>query len=282
MTVLLSRQAARQTGPRDNFSLPPLRLNDRRGPGAPLLERRICEKAAVSEAPLRILEAGCGNKWPLNLDSIAYQLTGVDLDREALGIRKAAVRGADEFLVGDLRTTELFAPNSFDVIYNSFVLEHVDGAQRVLDNFLRWLVPGGLMILRFPDRNSVYGFLTRNSPFWFHVFVKKYIQGVKNAGKPGFDPYPTHYDAVLSRRGIHGYCREQGCIVKDESGYSGYLPDHALLRPLSHLVVRSVAALSFGALDWRYNNLTYVIEKPAHVEPSMRKAVQSSPGFTTA
>lgn len=242
--------------------LPPLRLTPRRrAPGAPALERHIRAKAATTPHPLRILEAGCGNKWSLQLDDVNYTLTGVDVDREALEIRKYQVRDTDEICVGDLRTTELFAPASFDVIYNSFVLEHVDGAERVLDNFVRWLAPGGLLILRFPDRNSVYGFLTRHTPFWFHVFIKKYIQGVKNAGQPGFDPYPTFYDPVLSRAGIREYCHAHDCTVLDETGYAGYLPDGALRRVLALILVRSIGALSLGRLEWRHNNLTFVIEK---------------------
>jgi 2-polyprenyl-3-methyl-5-hydroxy-6-metoxy-1,4-benzoquinol methylase len=84
----------------------------------------------------------------------------VDIDVHALERRKTKVRDVDEVRVGDLRTPTLFAPASFDVIYNSFVLEHIDGAEQVLDHFLSWLVPGGLLILRVPDRDSVYGFLS--------------------------------------------------------------------------------------------------------------------------
>jgi SAM-dependent methyltransferase len=242
--------------------LPPLRLSPRlKAPGATSFEQHIREKAAQTTGTLRILEAGCGNKWSLNLAGVNYTLTGVDVDRDALEIRKNKVRDTDEICVGDLRTTELFAPGSFDVIYNSFVLEHVDGAEKVLDNFMLWLAPGGLLLVRFPDRNSVYGFLTRVTPFWFHVFVKKYIQGVPNAGKPGFDPYPTHYDSVLSRHGIRAHCRSQAGIVRDEYGNAGYLPKGRLRYGLAFIVVRLIGALSMGRLDWRYNNLAFVIEK---------------------
>ena len=242
--------------------LPPLRLSPRlKAPGATSFELHIREKAAQTAGRLRILEAGCGNKWSLNLAGVNYTLTGVDVDRDALEIRKNKVRDTDEICVGDLRTTELFAPGSFDVIYNSFVLEHVDGAEKVLDNFMLWLAPGGLLLVRFPDRNSVYGFLTRVTPFWFHVFVKKYIQGVPNAGKPGFDPYPTHYDSVLSRHGIRAHCGTRACIVRDEYGNAHYLPKGRLRYGLAFIVVRLIGALSMGRLDWRYNNLTFVIEK---------------------
>ena len=147
-----------------------------------------------------------------------YTLTGVDVDRNALAVRQRTARPTDRLLYGDLRSRELFAAEEFDAIFNSFVLEHVDGAERVLDNFLYWLKPGGTLILRIPDGDSVYGFVTRMTPFWFHVLYKKYVQKMPNAGKPGYDPFPVFYDDVVSRRGIHRYCAERGCKVHDRSG----------------------------------------------------------------
>jgi hypothetical protein len=50
-----------------------------------LLADWIKRKASVS-APLQILEAGCGQRWDLNLNGTQYLLTGVDLDEAALRI----------------------------------------------------------------------------------------------------------------------------------------------------------------------------------------------------
>jgi hypothetical protein len=49
--------------------------------------------------------------------------------------------------------------------------------------------------------------------------------------------------------------------VKDEVGYAGYLPKQPVRGLIARIVVRLVSALSFGRLDWRYNNLTFVIQK---------------------
>lgn len=56
-------------------------------------------------------------------------------------------------IVGDLCTVQL-PEGSFDVVYSAFVLEHVQQADTALENFVRWLRPGGLLILRLPERNS--------------------------------------------------------------------------------------------------------------------------------
>jgi hypothetical protein len=82
-----------------------------------------------------------------------------------------------------------------------------------------------------------------------------------NAGKPGYDPFPTFYDDVVSRRGIHRYCREHGCTVRDEAGGANYIPKRPVFGPVLRLIVMTVGLLSLGKLAWRYNNLTFVIEK---------------------
>ena len=79
-------------------------------------------------------------------------------------------------MLGDLRTV-CFARNSFDIIYSAYVLEHVPQTERVLLNFLDWIKPGGLIILKFPDRNSVYGFITRLTPHWVHILVQAIPRG---------------------------------------------------------------------------------------------------------
>ena len=159
----------------------------------------------------------------------------------------------DITVLGDLRSVEL-AESSYDVIYSSFVLEHIDGAQIVLDNFLRWLRPGGLMILRFPDRDSVYGFITRITPFWFHVFYKKYIERDINAGEPGYPPYHTFHDRIISRRVFLEFLRENNISVLEEIG-SERLPFFL------KLFTRIIDGLSFGKLSSRHINLLFVLKK---------------------
>jgi SAM-dependent methyltransferase len=213
-----------------------------------------------------ILEAGCGRQWPLRLEGVSVRLTGVDMDEAALGARRDLHRA----IVGDLRDAQLLPRETYDVVYNSFVLEHVDGAERVLENLVSWLRPGGLLILRVPDRGSVYGFVARVTPFWLHVLYKRWIERMPNAGKPGFDPYPTRYDRVISREGIRGFCRQQGCRILDEYGTGFYL--HGKFGAMKRIAAIALWALSFGRLAWRHNNLTYVIERSAAPRHAVRKA----------
>jgi SAM-dependent methyltransferase len=136
---------------------------------------------------LAILEAGCGQKWDLDIGDGGYVLTGLDLDPEALRIRCDETKDLHAGIVGDLRTAD-FGQRTFDVIFNSYVLEHVPRARQVLENFNKWVKPGGLIIIMIPDPYSAYGFTSRMTPHWLHVLFYRLILGRKNAGKPGYAP----------------------------------------------------------------------------------------------
>ncbi len=226
-----------------------------------MLARHI-QAIGSSRGELSILEAGCGNSWQLELPGVRYQLTGVDLNQDALDIRKCKTGDLDEVILGDLRTVAL-QENKYDVIYNSFVLEHVEAAELVLDNFRRWLSPGGILILRIPDPQSVYGLLARVTPFWFHVFYKRYIAGCKMAGKPGHDPFPTVYEKIVSREGIHRWCATREMTIREEVAWNYPIGRPGPVSLVINGLMKAVSLLSLGRLAADHVNLTYVIEKPA-------------------
>ncbi len=165
--------------------------------------------AAPESGPLRVLEAGCGQKWPIQLPGVELHIAGVDYDAEALRIRKERRQDLDEAVVGDLRTVELPAGH-FDVAYCAFVLEHVEGAELVLDRLLASLRPGGRLVVLVPNARSVYGWAARSFPFWAAVAYKKYVEGFKDAGKPGHAPYPTVYEPVISLAGLRDWAVRRG------------------------------------------------------------------------
>ncbi len=217
--------------------------------------RRMIERYLQSLGnDLYILEAGCGRYWPLKLDGTTVHLTGIDLDETALSARRDLERAH----VADLRTVQLQA-NSFDVVYCAFVLEHIDGAERVLKNFAEWVRPGGLIVLQFPDRNTAFGFLTRWTPLWAHAAWKRWIEGTKTAGQPGHAPYPVVYDSICTITGIREFCRTHGLEILEEHGHGYYTSQRG--GSLMRAVMRTVSALSLGKFAWRYNNLTLILRR---------------------
>jgi SAM-dependent methyltransferase len=204
---------------------------------------------------ITIVEAGCGRHWPPQLANPTATLIGVDTDTAALALRT----DLSKTYVGDVRTVDL-PPGQADVVYSSYVLEHVQGAERALANFVDWLKPGGILVLRIPDRYSVYGFLTRATPHWFHVAYKKYVNRSPHAGEPGFGPYPTYHEAIISREGIRAFCEAHGCEVLHDLRRCTYL-ETGQSRGLKKAVAILVSALSLGALSWRHDNLCMILRK---------------------
>ena len=216
--------------------------------------RAYIERCAQRGHPLQILEAGCGQQWPFDFCDTPYVLTGVDLDPVALDIRKNKEHDLHIGIEGDLRTVSL-QDAYYDVVYSAFVLEHVQDAERVLANFARWVKPGGIVVLLFPNPGTVFGFVTRNTPFWSHVLHHRWIKGNRNAGKPGFVPYPTAYDPVLAENNLLRFMQHHGLVLDGAWGFGrspGFL----------YWVTRAIGALSLGRLRSDHISCLYIFERP--------------------
>lgn len=211
--------------------------------------------------PLEILEAGCGLDWPLDLAGVDYRLTGIDLDAAALQKRVETVGDLTEAIIGDLTVPATIPPGRYDVIYSSFVLEHIHDAEGAIVNMVNGLKPGGLLVLRIPDRDSVYGWTTRRMPFQVHIAYYRYFVRYPDAGKPGHSPFPTYYAPLISRDGIRDFCERSGCSILEERGHTYYVRGAGMRVRVARMYAKALWALSFGALAWRHNNLTYVLRK---------------------
>jgi len=210
--------------------------------------------------PIRILEAGCGNKWPIDLHGVDYHLTGADLDAAALRLRIDLQKDLHEMIQGDLCTMKL-PVESFDVVYSAYVLEHIRDADVALDNMVGSLRSGGLLVIRVPDPDTARGLVTRNTPFWFHVRYHRWVMKRPNAGTPGYAPYPTHYHPVISKRGMQAYARSSGLewqavysdnFARDGKGVAGFL---------FRASARMIDGISLGRFTSKYNDLIYVLKK---------------------
>ena len=232
-----------------------------------LLADDIRRLTAALDRPLDILEAGCGRGWGWKLDLAdrSFHLTGVDLDEEALSHRVNVVKDLDSSCVGDLRDTNIVASAHFDVIYSKQVLEHVDGAGAVLDNFLQWLRPDGVIIVHIPDRDTVFGFLGRTLPHKFHVVYERWLLGNRQAGKPGHGPYPAVYDPEIGLKGMQRFCSEHRLTI--DTVYRTHICKQPWSTGLKWRLLETAIALagilSFGRLDSSYNDVVLVIQRVA-------------------
>jgi SAM-dependent methyltransferase len=213
--------------------------------------------------PLSIVEAGCGQCWLIDLTGVDYTLTGIDLEPAALELRKTKTRDLDVGICGDLCSLDL-PKASFDVIYSFYVLEHVERADIALQNFVKWLKPGGLLLLRLPDPSSVRGFFTRVLPHRAHVWYHRYIHGIKLAGQSGHAPYPVHYHPAINRERLCNFLAEHGlkCTGCYGDGFRRESQNRIVNAAVSG-VSKLTALISLGRLHANYADVLYIAVKSA-------------------
>jgi SAM-dependent methyltransferase len=230
------------------------------------------------QRPLSLLEAGCGRKWLLDLSGLSYTLTGVDLDPEALKYRMTVTRDLDIGICGDLCSVEL-GEGSFDIIYSCYVLEHVQQADVALQNFAKWLKPGGLLILRLPERDTARGFVTRMTPHWFHIWYCRYVLGMKCAGEPGVGPFPTCFHPVIGRSRLTGFLRKLGVDVLSSYALSCGETEtkRVAVREALRLTTKVISMFSLGRLDGDYTEITYLGAKSTVEMPNPHVGESSAP-----
>jgi SAM-dependent methyltransferase len=222
---------------------------------------------------LSILEAGCGQCWVIDLSGVEYTLTGVDLDPVALEIRKTQSRDLDVAIVGDVCSAD-FPEAEFDVVYSAFVLEHVQRADLALQNFCKWLRPGGLLILRLPERATARGFLTRILPHFAHVWYYRFVLGSKSAGCPGHAPYPTYYHPVIGRKRLHRFLGARRVAIQASYADGFRREGSGMTELITRAILKITSMVTLGYLTAAYSDLLYIAAK--EVEASQLGNVQNS------
>jgi SAM-dependent methyltransferase len=205
-----------------------------------------------------VLQAGCTTAGP-ELDLSALHDCGhvVDLCQvdDATGVTRASVTARPELdgaLLSELRQLPL-RPRSFDVVQCSLLLHRVGYAEVVLSRLVAAVRPGGLLLLRIADPDSVAGFLDRRLP----RVVRALAWRGARPGQPG--PHPAVYEPVASARGIEAFTIRHGLAVAHRSrSRSGAVAGLGLPRAAGQLV----GWLSRGRLAGDHDELCYVIRKP--------------------
>jgi len=220
---------------------------------------RVLEHSKKITGRLTILEAGCGRKWELDLEKTDFELTGVDLDAHALEYRQSVSRDLDVGIVGTICDRDIVPSKHFDVVYSAYVLEHIDGALTALENFVEWVRPGGLIVMWLPNRNSVYGWTARHTSYRVHVWVYRYLFGNRNAGKPGFSPYPTYHDPVLAPSSLMAFSRDHDLSMQELFAVDVFAGRRGAKNAAVRMGMRIISRLSRGRLSDREVDLGVVM-----------------------
>lgn len=214
-------------------------------------------KNSAVDGQVRVLEAGCGSKWGLVPSGVDLHITGIDLDPEALRIRQETRGDLQVAIVADLHDVDL-PESAFDVAYCSYVLEHVDNAEAVLDRLINSVRPGGRLILRVPDGRSVFGWVAKHTPHPTHVWFKKYVERFPDAGKPGHAPYPTVYEPIVSVNGLERWADRRDLKIEDQYATNYFIRKFGKAAPVAQFGLNAVSAISRGKLTSKWNNIGFV------------------------
>jgi SAM-dependent methyltransferase len=163
-------------------------------------------RAHFGSRPVSVLEAGGGSRSRLQQAGgiTISRITTIDLDPDQL--RRNIY--ADHKILGDLQTFEF--QDRYDIIEIENVIEHIENLETALKNVVRCCEPDGLLIIGAPFLHSFSGFATRITLHFFHVFYRKHMLGEPNAGKAGYDPFPTFYHPLVAPRRLKPFLSELG------------------------------------------------------------------------
>ena len=118
----------------------------------------------------KILVAGAGNgiEGVLVKDVFNCIVNAVDLNLSRYIIESNA---EIDFSFQDLMSLS-FSDYSFSLIYNIHVLEHVPDHYKVLSELHRVLVNGGILLIGFPNKNRILGYISPSIKVGFWDIIK--------------------------------------------------------------------------------------------------------------
>jgi SAM-dependent methyltransferase len=212
-----------------------------------LFSERVCDHARDKGLrQVHILEAGCGQGAGLTLpEQVERHVTGIDLDTPTLRSHTHERGDLNSWHLGDLRNAPL-PPRAFDVVHADELIERISNAELVLDRMIAALKPGGLLLIRFTDRESAYGVVKRIVPRWMCGLL----------GDEILHAPPAVFESVASLDGIRGYCLMRGLVIAE-----AHASRSTGMSSLAGLA-RIVATLSGGRFTAAHSELSLVIRKP--------------------
>jgi O-antigen biosynthesis protein len=137
--------------------------------------------AAQAAKDRLVLDAGCGTAYGSRLlaGGGAREVVGVDIARAVLETVAGAMPASVRLQTGDLRQLD-FEDDTFELVVCFEVIEHVADPFAMLDELIRVLAPGGLLLVSSPNRN-VY---PPGNPHHLHEFVPAELEAELAARLP--------------------------------------------------------------------------------------------------
>lgn len=137
---------------------------DALNPNKPVLQAEILMKY-VDLNNKKVLEVGSGMGVNLIVWSKKYNIDGYGIEPDGEGFDSSylfskkllKLNGIDEQRIINAPGENIpFDDNSFDIIYSTNVLEHVQDPYKVIDEAVRVLKPGGILQIVYPNYHSYF------------------------------------------------------------------------------------------------------------------------------
>ena len=144
-------------------------------------------KVVSRESKVLDLGAGAGVVEQMNFRGRARRVCGIDPDS-----RVEENPYLDEAKIGQGESIP-YADGTFDVVIADNVLEHLEHPKRVFREAARTLRPGGLFLVKTPNKWHYVPTLARCTPHWFHQLINRL------RGRHDTDTFPTRYVANTPR-----------------------------------------------------------------------------------
>lgn len=249
---------------------PPAKRWTTKGDNRAALQEIIHRRLSSIITP-HILEAGCGSVTNITLPAHSH-ITGLDISRRELEANKILAYR----IVGDLQIYQ-FPPATFDLIVCWDVLEHLPFPEKALERFAGALKPGGLLLIKVPNRDSVKATAVRFTPYWFHRTVYKMLYG-RRFGSPGVIPFPTFFRASMGSRGLMEFATRSKltveCAHRYESKIQYRLRNQLRIGDgLTTFFDWLVRMLTLGKLSLLQSESTYLFRKKADSTPAVEKGL---------
>ncbi len=161
---------------------------------------RLGAAARYMPVDARILDVGCSIGATLrSAEKLGWSASGVDISQAAVDY--CCQDGLDAYKVDDYRLP--FDDETFDLVTNWHVIEHMPNVLDAIAEWRRVLKPGGVLMLETPASNfyKAKKMGLEHAKFWppDHVYTFNRENLASMLGKAGYEMLPTHLIGGLTK-----------------------------------------------------------------------------------
>ena len=217
---------------------------------------------AFPDSTPQILDIGCGHGWyPFRLIdkwNLKGHITGIDISRHNIELFQNEIkkRGYSDKLSANIANAEAlpFDDNTFDLVYSTEALEHIESPSLFFKEASRVLKPGGKLIITTPS-GPMHTFW--KTLFWLPSKIHRLFIKPKTSA-----PYPKLYDKPLSWKEIKKASRSapirvefyRKSVLLPHESYIQFFP-----KPLQHLLLLRAHILELLGPLTQWTGLHHII-----------------------